>query len=503
MAESYAVPLKKQPGSRIDFRVGLSYDLPMPRSPASPEKPSPWRTLRRMIRCARWVLLIMLMAGAARLVQWNRNDDPRFYHFLTTPPGRALARAMQWPSFYNLPPEDKPESEFTPEELDWKRNLETALRDRWPTHRLTTTSGEEHLIRILFESPESVSVQFSFGGQSRVTRDIRRGDIFSLEPYTEPIPRITWRDVRFQMEFPPFQLLQYGPYAILTDAPYFQVIETARVLDRLYQQYMDLFTPLVQPRRSQQSLQVLFFSNEEDFARSVQHASPELEGSAGFYSPLEDRMVVFNQYHSAFARQMRSEINAELATLIENSRSTEERRSLEHTRFRVEEQIRRRGQQETLATLRHEAAHHLSYTYGVHSWFHAENGWLIEGLAVYFESDPPGEITHTHLNTLIQLRESGRIPPLAQIINIRKPSGFEAELPGLKSYEAYALSWVLFRYLMEESRRDAFFAYLCYIRDPAHLRQLVNIPREQLLARHLGTTPEALEQAWLQAVHSL
>lgn len=502
MTGSYAPPLKKQPGSRIDFRSGLSYDSQMSRVPSPPDKLSPWRTFHLAVKYTRWVLLLAMMAGASRLVYWNRNDDPRFYHFLTTSPGRALARAMNWPSFYNLPPEDKPESEFTPEELDGKRGLEAALRNRWPTHRLITTAGEEHLIRILFESPESISVQFSFGGKSRVTREINRSDILSLESYTEPIPRITWRDVRFQMDFPTFELLHHGPYTILTDAPYFQVIETARVLDRLYQQYMEIFSPLVQARRSQQSLQVLFFSNEEDFARSVARSSPEMEGSAGFYSPLEDRMVVFNQYHSAFARQMRSEINAELANLIENSRSSEERRSLEQTRFRVEEQIRRRGQQETLATLRHEAAHHLSYTYGVHSWFHAENGWLIEGLAVYFESDPPGEITPTHLNTLINLRESGRIPPLAQLINIRKPSGFEAELPGLKSYEAYALSWVLFRYLMQESRRDAFFTYLQYIRDPAHLRQLVNISREKLLARHMGTTPEALEQAWLQAINS-
>ena len=475
----------------------------MPQAPDPTKKPFPWHAVRFAFRCVRWLLLLVVLAGAGRLVQWNRNDDPRFYHFLTTSPGRALARAMNWPSFYNLPPEDKPESEFTPEELDLKRSLESTLRDRWPSHRMVTRSGEEHLVRILFESPQTITVQFSFGGQSRVTREISRNEILSLDRYTAPIPRITWRDVRFQMDFPAFQLLHHGPYTLLTDAPYFQVIETARVLDHLYQQYMAIFGPLVQPRRSQQSLQVLFFSNEDDFSKAIARSAPEMAGSAGFYSPLEDRMVVFNQYHSAFARQMRAEIEAELAKLIENSRSAEERRSIESTRFRVEEQIRRRGKQETLATLRHEAAHHLSYTYGVHSWFHAENGWLIEGLAVYFESDPPGETSFTHLNTLIQLRESNRIPSLAQLINIRKPSGFEAELPELKSYETYALSWVLFRYLMQESRRDDFFSYLRFIRDPANLRELVSLPRELLLARHMNTTPEALEKAWLEAVHAL
>lgn len=462
-----------------------------------------WRIVRRTFRLFRIVIIFGLLAGTLRLAVWNRNNDPRFFHFLNTPPGRALARAMNWPSFYNLPPEDKPESEFTPEELDWKRNLERSLHSRWPTHRLVSGKGEEHLVRILFETPESLTVQFSFGGQSRITREFPREEIVRLDAYTAPLPRITWRDVRFQMEFPALQLLHHGAYTVLTDAPYFQVIETARALDRLYQQYVEMFEPLIQPRRRDQSLQVLFFSNEEDFLSSVSRSAPEMAGSAGFYSPLEDRMVVFNQYNSAFARSLRAEIDEELAVLISKSRSAEERRTLEHTRFEVEEQIRRRAMNETLATLRHEAAHHLSYTYGVHSWFHAENGWLVEGLAVYFESDPPGEITPTHLNTLIHLRQSHRIPRLADLVNIRKPSDFETALPDLRSYEAYALSWVLFRHLMHESRREDFFAYLRFIRDPGNLRTLVNTPRIELLASRMRTTPDALEQAWLEAMARL
>jgi hypothetical protein len=459
-----------------------------------------WSVFKTTFKLARWVGMVLLLAGTAQLVVWNRGNDPRFYHFLTTSPGRALARAMNWPSFYNLPPEDKPESEFTPEELNWKRTLEEDLRNRWPTHRLITRSGEEHLVQIFHETPETLTLQYAFGGRSRVTRSIPRSEILSLESHDAPLPRITWRDVRFQMEYPDFQMIHHGPYTILTDAPYFQVIETARILDRLYKQYMDIFSPLVQNRGSRKSLQVLFFSHEEDFKQSVARSAPGMENSAGFYSPLEDRMVVFNQYNSAFARQIREDIEAELTNLLQNSRSRDERQALENTRFHLEEQIRYRGRQETVATLRHEAAHHLSYSYGVHSWFHAENGWLIEGLAVFFESDPPGELTHTHLNSLIRLRESGRIPPLARLLNIRKPSDFEAELPGLKSYEAYALSWVLFQHLMHESRRDNFFAYLRFIRDPANLRELVRTPREHLLARHMQTTPEALEQAWLSAI---
>lgn len=451
----------------------------------------------------RIVLMLGIAFGTYQLVVWNRAYDPRFYHFLSTRPGRTLARMMNWPSFFNLPPQDKPESEFTPEELSWKRQIENHLEQSWPSHRLILQTGEEFLIRILSENPRAIQVQQSFGGQGRVIRDIDRSEIAFLGPFTEPIPHVTWRDVRFQMQFPDFQLLHVGKYTVVTDAPYFQVIESIRTLETLYRDYMEIFGELVRPGRLSNRLQVVLFSNEEQYRRHQSFSAPGLETSAGFYSPLEDRMVVFNQFHSIHTRNMRAEIDQEIADMLEGARSEAERRSILAMRQHVEDQLRERGRRETTATLRHEGAHHLSYTLGIHSWHHAENGWLIEGLAVYFESSPPGLLPDGHRGTLFQLLRSGRIPPLRQLMAVRKPENFERELPGFTTYEAYALSWALFHLAMEPQHRGNFFEYLEHIRDGANVRNLMLDQPDQLLADFLGMSPDALERQWILHMHQM
>ena len=462
-----------------------------------------WRTFLRVFPWIRWTALLFLMFWAYQLVVWNRNYDPRFYHFLSTAPGRTLARVMKWPTFYNQDPHDKPEGRFTAEELAWKRQLEAQLREAWPTHVLRMLNGDEHLIRITRETPTHVTISESFGGQGRVTKEVDRREILSLKPHTQLMPAISWRDVRFQMEFPDFQLIHFGHYTVLTDAPYYQVLASVRELEHMHSQYMELLGDLVQHQAKGHSLQVLFFSDEQQFRTHQQRSAPDLATSAGFYSPLTDRMVVFNQYHSIHARNMRQEIQDEIRNMMLQANSRHERRALEDMRQSVEEQLRQRGQRETIATLRHEGAHHLSYTYGVHSWFHAENGWLIEGLAVYFETDPPGGVGPSHQQTLLRLLSESRIPPLAKLVNIRKPDAFEAELPGYTAYEAYALSWALFDLGMQPERREQFFDYMRFVRNPDHIRTLVNTPRETILADHLGMTPAELERAWRQNLRDL
>ena len=462
-----------------------------------------WRLFLRIFQWFRWTCLLLLMFFAYQLVVWNRNYDPRFYHFLSTGPGRTLARVMKWPTFYNQDPHDKPESQFTAAELSWKRRLEAQLRDAWPTHVLRMMNGDEHLVRIMHETPTHVTISESFGGQGRVMKDVDRREVLSLKPHSQPMPTVSWRDVRFQMEFPNFQLIHFGHYTVLTDAPYYQVLASVRELEHMHGQYMELLGGLIRHQAKGHTLQVLFFSDEQKYRAHQQDSAPDLETSAGFYSPLTDRMVVFNQYHSIQARNMREEIQEEIRNMMLRADSQHERRALEDMRQSVEEQLRLRGQRETIATLRHEGAHHLSYTYGVHSWFHAENGWLIEGLAVHFETDPPGRLGPSHRQTLLRLLAENRIPPLPQLMNIRKPEDFQIDLPGYASYEAYAFSWVLFDLAMQPQYQEHFFDYLRYIRNPDNIRNLVRTPREVILAEHLQMTPDELERAWQRHMRQL
>lgn len=447
--------------------------------------------------------MLFLVAGTYQLVVWSRNYDPRFYHFLSTAPGRTLSRVMNWPSLYNQPPHDRPLSEFTAEELAWKRTLEANIQQNWPTHRLLMRNGDEHLGRLLRSTPASLRFEQAYGGQGRISREFDRAHILTVEPFDQPPPSITWRDVRFQMEFPEFQLIHFGHYTVVTDAPFYQVIESVRTLERVYQQYMELFGGLVSRDRPPHGLQVVFFNSEEQFRRHQLSEAPGLETSAGFYSPLHDRMVVFNQYNSQHAQEMRQEIQLQLDHMLSRSRNDGQRRSILEMREQVEEQLRARGRRETIATLRHEGAHHLSYSFGIHSWHHAENGWLIEGIAVYFESDPPGGIPPGHAGTLANLLSRNDLPPLARLMAIRRPDDFTRDLPGFSAYEAYLLSWGLFHFGMLPENRTQFFDYLRFLRAPENLREIVRSPAIDLLARHLEMTPEALERAWLRHMHRM
>ncbi len=464
---------------------------------------TPLQEFRRIVRWTLRICLVLLAAASVQLALWNRAYDPRFYHFLSTPPGRALSRLMKWPNLHNLPPGDKPEAELTDEELVCKRRLEKRLADSWPRFRLRLASGAQHLGDVLYETDHSIVFRESFGGQGQLEKEFARKDIEGIEPFTDPIPSVTWRDVRFQMEYPTFHLTWFGHYTVLTDAPYFQVSASVRELERLHGHFTETFAPLIRFPKSDQRLQVLFFSREDQYLQHQRTFAPSLGGSSGYYSPLEDRMVVFNHLHSRRTAQVRDEVRGEIQQMFDQSDSPEHRRYLLRVEDSVEEQLRLQSEQETIATLRHEAAHHLSYTYGIHSWHHSENAWLIEGLAVYFEPSSPGTPLLPHLSTLLRLSEEGRIPPLASLVNIRQPENFEAELPGIQAYEAYALSWSLFHFCMSPPHRERFFAFLRMLQSDQQLREVAQTPQHLLLARALGFSPDELDHAWRLHLSSL
>jgi len=441
--------------------------------------------------------MFALLAYTFQLVRWNRNTDPRFYRFLGTPPGQFLSRVMDWPNLHLIPTLDKPLEEYTDEERLARSKLEDQLRNAWPTHVLKLNSGEEEYVRIVGRSASGLDIQSHFGGRGRLVRFIPRSKIQSEDLYTTPPPSITWRDVAFQLEYPDFQLEYFGHYTVLTDAPYFQVESSVRELETLRNQYMEIMGDLVRFPKADQGLQVLFFRNEEQYRDHQMDSAPELSSSAGYYSPTEDRMVVFNQLHSETAKEIRREVDEKIQQMLAQSESPDDRRHILNMQVAVEDQMRARGEMETRATLRHEAAHHLSYTHGIHSWIHAENAWLIEGLAVYFEPPLPGQIPLSHVNTLIRLSRENRIPALNELMQVRLPKDFDTHLSDVNTAEAYALSWTLFHFCMLPENRDGFFSYLRMLQDPDDIPALMEAPRSALLSRHLGFETEAqLERAW-------
>lgn len=447
--------------------------------------------------------MLVLVAAAAQLVLWNREYDPRFYQFLGTPPGQALSRVMQWPNLYNRQLSDKPLEEYTDDERLWRQKLLRQLSQSWPTHTLELQNGMTKHVRFIEVDSRFVSVREHFGGQGELDTRIPRSDIERMESYTYPQPTVTWRDVRFQMEYPDFHLTYSGHYTVLSDAPYYQIASSVEALEELREMYLGLFNPLVRFPKTEQGLQVLFFSRESQYREHQSRSAPALDDSVGYYSPLEDRLVIFNHQFSERTVENRRQVSEEVRELLEQSRSTAERQHILQLQQRIEDEIRNHARLETLSTLRHEGAHHLSYTYGVHSWIHAENAWVIEGLASYFEGPHPGQPTPSHLISLLSLDKDNRMPGLDKLMSIRQPESFEAELPGVKAYEAYALSWSLFHFCMQEAYRENFFHYLRELQAPSSIRSLMGTARIEQLADALELTVTELDSKWRRHIRNL
>ncbi len=452
--------------------------------------------LRRIFFILRLSCLLYVVGLAYQLVRWSHNYDPRFYQFLGTVPGQALSNFMEWPNLYTRVQKEKIFADFSEEEKKGYEQIVTRLQQSWPTHSLSYKNGQSKDVRILSTAPGVINVREYLGTQGRLETQISTSDLSEIAVYAKEFPHVSLRDILFQKSFPDFELSYSGHYTILTDAPYYQVSSSVKTLEELHAQYVDLFAPLIRFPNREQSLQVLFFTNETEYRKHQKDTAPDLDNSVGYYSPLEDRMVVFNQQFSKRAKQIREDVDADIAQMLNQAKSNSQRQQILRMQQKAEAQIRNLARKETIATLRHEGAHHLSYAYGIHSWIHTENGWLIEGLAAYFEAPTPGEPDKVYLDSLVHLDLHSRIPALSRLVEIRQPENFEEYLPGLEAHEAYALSWSLFHFCMLPENRENFFNYIRTLQDPEDIKEMMSIPRTRLLADSLGMRESELELAW-------
>ncbi|WFB37380.1 DUF1570 domain-containing protein [Kiritimatiellota bacterium B12222] len=451
----------------------------------------------------RLISLLAIMGAAYQLVTWSHNYDPRFYQFLGTAPGKALSNLMEWPNLYNRDMEVKNIEDYNDDEKKWHRTLINRFKKTRPTHTLFLKNDLQHHVQIVSRTATDLRVREHFGGKGQMERLIPLSDIVSLKIYDEPLPDVTLRDIRFQMEFPDFHLTYFGHYTVLSDAPYFQVAASVQALEKLHANYMDLLGPLIRFPQQDHNLQILFFSNESEYRNHQQNTAPELSHSVGYYSPLEDRMVVFNQQYSDRIKRVQQNMGDDVDELMKLAQNPQQRQQILKMQQLADKRLRDHAQSETIATLRHEGAHHLSYTYGVHSWIHIENAWLIEGLATYFEVSTPGSADGSYLETLFRLSLEERIPSLSALVEIRQPENFERELPGIEGHEAYALSWSLFHFCMTPENRNNFLGYLADIQDPNDIAELMSTPRSTQLAQHLGMSTQELQTAWMNHIQTL
>lgn len=376
----------------------------------TPREGNPTRQIARVaLRLVQRMLVWGGLMAAVTLFYWSRIDDPRFYRFLETDAGATMARIFGWyASPLERPPADKTDGQMTAVERSVKLKLEELLR----------AQGTE-------------------------------GDL-----------QVTYRDVAFCREIPRMTAHVAPPYLILTDSPVDDVPSHVQALARAYEGFQRQFGPLTTSAGRGQLSHVLLFSDPADYRAYQQRYAAGLENTAGFYSPIIDRLVLYQHPHEDPVD--------------------------EHS--------------ETLHTVRHEGAHQFLYAHGVHSGHRVENDWLVEGLATYLEGAEAGAVAPFRAGMVARaLQRQGAIP-LDEFVGRRQEDGLLAYKP---AELAYSEAWTLVHFLMQQERREAFFAYIAYVRDAGNFRAVRKQPRIRILSAFLGISPTELQEQWENYVRKL
>jgi len=458
--------------------------------------------VRRAFYYVRITLLTLLLSGAAVLSLWSQKDDPRFYKFLQTWPGRVLAHAFKW---HALPMDqivrEKPDSEMTPDELRVKHELEAEIVAHVPTHQLEMTNGQVLAGTVVEDAPGHVLFRQSYGASAEIDTKISRESIVRVTPYAAKLPSVTYRDVRFKMEFPDMAFYKAQPYSFLTDESYFRVMSAINELQALHKEFREVFFPLIDRAREHHDIEVLFFSKEDKYRTYQRMVSGGLEFASGFYTPINDRLVVFNQFHGGDMAAIQRLVSDREAQYRTNANTPEEERRVAEWRIHEDQRLVGFAEAQTMATIRHEGSHQLLFTYGVHSRHRVENDWLTEGLACYCETPRIGQIDIGRLRMIKVALAKGKAFSLADLMADR--DGFSDAGSDERISLAYSQSWSLILFLMQPENRPRFLAYVRYLREPINLEAIRKRDPADLVAETMGWTVAEMEKRWSEFVIAL
>ncbi|MBS0267066.1 MAG: DUF1570 domain-containing protein [Planctomycetes bacterium] len=181
----------------------------------------------------------------------------------------------------------------------------------------------------------------------------------------------------------------------------------------------------------------LVFASEKEFARfATQDAGADAATAKGYFSIATNRMVLYDLTAADASPIGDADIDKQVAAIPYN-----------------------------IATIVHEATHQIAFNSGLHTRFADNPLWLVEGMAMYFEtpdlSNKSGWKTAGAVNTerLGQFRDflsSGRRRPDSLKTLIMSDARFN---DSEQSADAYAEAWVL-SYFLIRTKKEAYVKYL-------------------------------------------
>ena len=462
------------------------------------KRTTPWWWIRT-------ILLFGAMLWAVVMYRWSRQDDPRFYRFLNSRAGKIAAQVFRWHgSVLSMPVADKTESQMNGDERAVKRQLEDELKAATSAFELVLKDGRTLSGHIVEEGPDYVLFSESYGDNGSLSVKIQRRRISRIDRSTESPPPIVYRDVRLKMEFPGMNFYKRPPYSIVTDESFFSVEHTVRVLQGLYGGFLTVFRPLIQaPEEQGKNIQLVFFSDETAYREYQRKFAPQMDNSSGFYSPWIDRLIVFNQKSSEQIRRIQEMLKKQEEYYRSFRGGGDYSAKVDAWKKEAQNNIARFAEDQTMTSIRHEGAHQLIFTYGIHSPNRIENEWLVEGLASYCEASSIGDYDPVRAVLLKKALADGTAIPLRNLVNFRNVRGLTAIGSAERAEMAYHESWALVHWLMQYEQQSRFFEYIRYVRNMDNYRQVRKTPAYDLLCQMMQIDPAEFENLWKQHIQNL
>ena len=438
-------------------------------------------------------MLLGTFAMTSWLVKLNRQHDPRFFWLMQTRPGEWLTDRLVPRSQMRARGLDN--SPLTAEELATRDELARELAEIWPTHRVVLRDGREFKGRILEQTSREVLIEEQIPRTGVVKTRWPYSRIARVDPLNETPPPVLDRDVRFRRSLPELHYFRSPPFTLLTDQSVFDSHDRVEELRRLHRELGEIFAPLVTASTIQDGIQIVVFDQEEAYGEYCAATAPRLENSAGFYSPSNGRLALFNQRSAGHVAEAREHLAREAERAGRKAVSAGQKKMLLSQVRALRSQIDQMADRASKETLRHEGAHQYLHLSGVHSRHFAENAWLLEGLATWCETKPSGSTSAALRQDLVRAREKGGWMDWDTLLSHRSPSGFFVFGEEGRISAAYSQSWMLVHWLMQPARRTEFFAYLRFLRDEDNVWTVATTPARELLCRFLGMESPDLEAA--------
>jgi hypothetical protein len=379
---------------------------------------------------------------------------------------------------------------WTDEDRAVQAELNKALTAAGPVQRLTYDRAKTMDGRVVEDHPGYIVFTEKFGENGEMSVTLPRERIVRIEPLNVPVPEVTLRDVRFFREFPDKQFYKKPPYTLLTEESFFAVEQIVKQQQELYTQFVDRVGALITAADRREDIQLLIFSDADEYAAYVRQRAPNLEGSGGFYNVAQDQLVVLHQRDADWVAEGHRKI-AEIEEQQRDHLKTEIARQ-RFAQWKQENEGRLRAQaiETTRRAIRHEGTHQLAFTLGVQSPFQSGRGWVSEGLATFFETGKPGGANDSRRDELKLALAGGRLVPLQRLLAMAR----------CESALDYAEAWSLACLLMQPEYRAGFLNYLDELR--RHPAPFSGDPAEEL-CRFLPFGPEELEPRWQAFIRTL